>query len=216
MRTAGLRGSAAACAVVVAACAGCSPAATPILRAPEGGTPSATATSTPSTAGSSLVLPTVTAGTPPTAGPVRPPSTVPASPPVPTTAAASFADPVTVAVAWMTQFCATDYREPINNQIQRAAAFATPAATAADLATGDTPQTYAQVQAQKLSTRCDHISAEIDPEAPQDADQVWVVVSADRTQLADDQPFQSAPLTETRAMVHVDGRWLVDRPGQAG
>ncbi|CRK57003.1 hypothetical protein [Alloactinosynnema sp. L-07] len=117
----------------------------------------------------------------------------------------------------MTQWCATDYREPINAAIERAATFATPAGTAADLAKGDTPATYRTSVELKVGNRCDHISATVSPEAPRAPGAVYVVITARRTQLADDHPFQVVPVVTTRAVLRQpDGRWLVDVHVEAG
>lgn len=117
----------------------------------------------------------------------------------------------------MAQYCATDYREPINANITRAAVFATPAGTAADTKTADTPDTYRQVRDQKLSSRCANITAQTDPDGPSSPTRLYVQVSAIRTQLAGDQPFQTSPLTSTRRVIQgADGYWRVDIAVDAG
>lgn len=184
------------------------------LRQPTSSTsllPPTTANS-PSTSESSLVVPTATPITP--SGTVGAPSTVP---PAPDPAPASYSDPVTVARAWMAQWCATDWREPINANIERASVFQTPAGKTADLATGDTPQSYQRVVEQQLANRCDQITAEISQEAPAGPNQVYVVVTASRTQLVADRAFQVVGVTSIRSVLRQpDGRWLVDVQVVAG
>jgi hypothetical protein len=124
---------------------------------------------------------------------------------------------VVVAEAWMQQFCATDYHEPINDNVRRAAVFATAASTAADLAAGDTPATYHQVVAQQLASRCADVTAQTDPDGPSSPTEVYVQVSAIRTQLAGGAPFQTMPVTSIRRVLRgADGRWLVDIAVDAG
>jgi hypothetical protein len=162
-----------------------------------------------------MTLPTVSPITP--TGSAGAPTGVPASAPPPDTSPGSYADPVTVTRAWFAQFCQTDYPEPVNGNIARAAVFATPAAVAEDTAAGETATGYRQVQDQKLATRCDGISVEVNPEAPARPDLVYVVVAATTTQLADGRPFQTLPTTSTRRVVRGgDGRWLVDIAVAAG
>jgi hypothetical protein len=212
-RTVGFTAVALAAAAV--AVAGCSARPGTDAQQPSGPTWSTQATS-PSPTGSRLVLPPVSPITP-SPGRVGTPSTVPPAPPAPDTSSATFADPVVVARAWMTQWCAMDYREPINHNVERASVFATSAGKAADLAAGDSPATYRSVVEQKLTNRCDRIIAEVSPEAPHGPNQVYVVLTADRTQLAADQPFQVLPVITTRSVIRqADGRWLVDVHVEAG
>jgi hypothetical protein len=206
-------GLAAAVAVVCAGCSVLSPApASSTALTGSGGAPISAPSTTPT---DQVALPTVTAITPSdTAGT---PDGVPAAAPAPDTSAATYANPVTVTTAWMQQFCQTDYQEPINGNVTRAAVFATPAGTAADLAAGDTPTSYQQVVAQKLSSRCSNVTAQLDPEGPSGPNEVYVEVSASQTQLADGSPFEVLPLTSTRRVLRgADGRWLVDIAEDAG
>lgn len=207
-----MAGSLVAIAVVLAGCSSGRPAPSTTPTTPGG----STVVTSPSPApGSKLVLPPVSPITP--SGRVGAPSTVPPAPPAPDTSPAVFADPAVVARAWMAQWCATDYREPINHNVERASVYATAAGKAADLAAGDSPATYRSVVEQKVSNRCDHITAEISPEAPRGPDQVYVVLTADRTQLAADVPFQVLPVITTRSVIRqADGRWLVDVHVEAG
>ena len=208
-------GLAAAVAAVTLACAGCSVSSTApaFPTAPAEPGTGAVGPSTPSSG--QLVLPTVTAITP--TGMVGAPDGVPVPAPPPDTSAASYADPVTVTTAWMQQYCQTDYQEPINANIERASVFATPAGTAADLAAGDTPQGYQQVVAEQVSNRCSGITAQIDPDGPSGPNEVYVAVSATRTQLANGVPFQTIPLHSVRRVLRgADGRWLVDVAVDAG
>lgn len=211
------RAAAALAVAALAALAACS------SRAVDGTTSSTTAstaetTPTPTTStapGSRLALPTATPITP--SGRAGTPSTVPPPPPAPTGAVVDYSDPVAVARTWMTQWCPSDYREPVNNNVERAQIFATPAGKAADLARGNTATGYRSMIEQKLSARCDRITAEISPEAPRGPSQVYVVLTADRTQLATDVPFQVVPVTTTRSVIRQpDGRWLVDVHVDAG
>lgn len=210
----------AAAALAVAALAACSSPALDTPPSTTGSTTGSTAETTPtpttsSAPGSRLALPTATPITP--SGRVGTPSTVPPPPPAPTGAAVDYSDPVAVARAWMTQWCPSDYREPVNNNIERAQIFATPAGKASDLARGNTAAGYRSMIEQKLSGRCDRITAEISPEAPRGPSQVYVVLTADRTQLAADVPFQVVPVTTTRSVIRQpDGRWLVDVHVDAG
>jgi hypothetical protein len=147
----------------------------------------------------------------------NPPTGIPSPAPSPPFTADLYATPVSVAVAWMTQWCSTDWRAPRNDNVQRAAALQTSIAAANDLATGDSEATYRQVQALKVSSACDQVSAEVDPEAPEGPNRMYVIVTASRTRMADGHPFQTAPESSTRAVVRrTDGRWLVDVAVDAG
>lgn len=216
MRTWISTGLAAALAVLV--CAGCSsPTPEPTIPAPTGPQLSA---STPATSPSpppesGLRLPSVSPITP--SAPAGTPSTVPPPPTAPTAATTDFADPVAVTRAWMTQWCASDYRQPRNNNVERATVFATAAGKTADLQAGDSEAAYRAVVEQKLSTRCDRITAELIPEAPRGEDQVYVRATATRTLLAADVAFQTEQVLTTRAVLRQpDGRWLVDVHVEAG
>jgi hypothetical protein len=117
----------------------------------------------------------------------------------------------------MTQWCASDYRQPRNNNVERATVFATTAGKTADLQAGDSEASHRAVVEQKLSTRCDRITAEIIPEAPRGEGQVYVRATATRTLLAADVAFQTEPVLTTRAVLRQpDGRWLVDVHVEAG
>lgn len=169
-----------------------------------------------STSATQLAPPTATAVTP-SSGHAGTPPRIPSPAPPPNTASATYADPVTVATAWLQQWCQTDYQEPINANVTRAAVFATPAATDADTAAGDTADSHRQAQSQQVSARCDGIAAHVDPEAPASPTQVYVQVSANRTQLAAGVPFQTMPFSAMRRIVRGgDGRWLVDIAVDAG
>jgi hypothetical protein len=168
------------------------------------------------TASPSLALPPVTASHPPTTT-AHPPTGVPAPAPAPPFTAEVYVSPVSVATAWMTQWCSTDWRRPRNEHVQRAAALQTSFAAAVDLAAGDSEATYRQVQAMKVSSACDHVAAEVDPEAPAGQNRVYVIVTANRTRLADGHPIQITPESLTRAVVRQPGgRWLVDVAVDAG
>jgi hypothetical protein len=117
----------------------------------------------------------------------------------------------------MEQWCTTDWRESINANIERASRFQTAPGKAADLVAGDTPETYRQIVEQQMASRCDQIDADISDEAPSGPTQVYVVVTANRTQLAADRAFQVTPLTSVRSVLRQpDGRWLVDVEVVAG
>jgi hypothetical protein len=146
--------------------------------------------------------------TPPTATVSLPRVTAPA--PLPYPARELFADPVTVARAWMAQWCATDYREQRRWNIQRAAAFQTSAAAAADLAAGDTPDDLARAREQRLSRSCDQVTAAAVPSAWTSPTESVVVVTALRTEIVSGVS-SSAPLRSVRRVVRDGaGRWLVD------
>ncbi|RDI35413.1 hypothetical protein [Lentzea flaviverrucosa] len=194
-------------------CAGCSsPTPQATVPPPSGSTP---ATSPSPPPGSGLRLPSASPITP--TAPAGTPSTVPPPPTAPTAATTDFRDPVAVTRAWMTQWCASDYRQPRNNNVERATVFATTAGKTADLQAGDSEASHRAVVEQKLSTRCDRITAEIIPEAPRGEGQVYVRATATRTLLAADVAFQTEPVLTTRAVLRQpDGRWLVDVHVEAG
>ncbi|WP_143023056.1 hypothetical protein [Lentzea jiangxiensis] len=117
----------------------------------------------------------------------------------------------------MTQWCASDYRQPRNNNVERATVFSTAAGKTADLHAGDDESAHRAMIEQKLSTRCDRITAEIIPEAPRSDDQVYIRTTATRTLLSDDVAFQTEPVLTTRSVLRQpDGRWLVDIGVEAG
>ncbi|WP_143086489.1 hypothetical protein [Amycolatopsis saalfeldensis] len=186
------------------------------------GSPTATP-ATPDAGTTSATVPASGQFTLPTAAPVTPtsgagaPSGIPAPAPAPEPTPALYADPVAVARAWMGQFCETSFEEPINANLTRAGVYATGAGTAADTERGDTPDTYQQMREQKLTTRCDQVEAQVNPDAPATPDMVYVEVSATSTQLAAGLPFQTSPVISTRRVVRGgDGRWLVDVAVDAG
>ncbi|MFI5591267.1 hypothetical protein ACIA5G_39875 [Amycolatopsis sp. NPDC051758] len=176
----------------------------------------ATASAPAPTTSPSVALPPVTATVPPTTT-ANPPTGVPSPAPAPPFTADAYVSPVSVATAWMTQWCSSDWRQPRNDNVQRAAALQTSFAAAADLAAGDSEGAYRQMQDMKVSSACDHVTAEVDPEAPAGQNRVFVIVTANRTRMADGRPFQTAPESSTRAVVRqTDGRWLVDVAVDAG
>lgn len=199
-------------------CVGCSSPA-PERTVPAPPRPELSA-STPATSpspppGSGLRLPSVSPITP--SAPAGTPSTVPPPPTAPTAATTDFANPVAVTRSWMTQWCASDYRQARNNNVERATVFSTTAGKTADLRAGDSEAAYRSVVEQKLSTRCDRITAELIPEAPRGEDQVYVRATATRTLLAADVAFQIEHVLTTRAVLRQpDGRWLVDIHVEAG
>lgn len=133
-------------------------------------------------------------------------------PTAPTAATTNFHDPAAVARDWMTQWCPFDYREPRNNNVERATIFTTPAAKTADLAHGTTIEAYRIVVTQKLSRRCDQITGAITPNAAHSTELV-AVLTARRIDLAADAPVSSDTVTVVRTMLlQPDGRWLVDVP----
>lgn len=216
MRTWTSTGLATALAVLV--CAGCSsPAPDQPGPAPTGPALSA---STPATSpsplpGSGLRLPSVSPITP--SAPAGTTSTVPPPPTAPTAATTDFADPVAVTRSWMTQWCASDHRQRRNNNVERATVFSTSAGKTADLQAGDSEAAHRAVVEQKLSTRCDRITAEVIPEAPRGEGQVYVRATATRTLLAADVAFQTEQVLTTRSVLRQpDGRWLVDVHVEAG
>ncbi|MFD9701257.1 hypothetical protein [Lentzea sp. NPDC059081] len=201
----------------VLVCAGCS------SLAPERSVPTPTgpqlSVSTPATSpsppGSGLRLPSVSPITP--SAPAGMPSTVPPPPTAPTAATTDFTDPVAVTRSWMTQWCASDYRQPRNNNVERATVFSTSAGKTADLQAGDSEAAYRAVIEQKLSTRCGRITAELIPEAPRGEWQVYVRATATRTLLTADVAFQTEQVLTTRSVLRQpDGRWLVDVHVEAG
>lgn len=173
----------------------------------------AACTSTPATVPTAdLVISTTTIPASTSRGSTAPPTTAPPPPTAPTAATTDFRDPVAVARDWMTQWCSSDYREPHNHNIERATVFATPAAKSTDLAYGTTTEAYRTVVTQRLSSRCDQITAAINPDAEQDR-QLVVVLVAHRTDLVADVPVSSDTVTVARSMLlQPDGRWLVDVP----
>ncbi len=176
----------------------------------------ATASAPAPATGPSVALPPVTASVPATTT-ANPPTGVPAPAPSPPFTADVYASPVSVATAWMTQWCSTDWQQPRIANVQRAAALQTSFAAAADLAAGDSEAAYRQMQDMKVSSACDHVAAEVDPEAPAGQNRVFVIVTANRTRMADGRPFQTAPESSTRAVVRQsNGRWLVDVAVDAG
>jgi hypothetical protein len=129
---------------------------------------------------------------------------------------AVFADPVRVALAWMDQWCATDYREPINTNLRRAAVFQTADGAASDLAEGGTSDTYDRARQQRLVAVCDDVTATLIPEAPATQSQVYVVITARRALAVDQSPLQYEHLHQVRLVEHASGRWLVDLKVDAG
>ncbi|WP_410646295.1 hypothetical protein [Amycolatopsis sp. cmx-4-54] len=198
-----------ACLVLAATAGACSYQEPTEAPSPQGSAPASP------TAQGQFTLPPVAPITPTSANAA--PTGVPPAVAPPHVDTALFTDPLRVTTAWMRQFCQTDFTEPINGNLTRAATYATPEATASDTTHGDTAQTYQQMQTQKLAARCDQVEATINPEAPTTPSMVYVQVSAARTQLANGRPFQTLPLVSTRRVVRGDDdRWLVDVAVDAG
>lgn len=195
--------------VLAATAGGCSDQKPTEVPPPQGSAPASP------TAQGQFTLPPVAPITPTSANTA--PTGVPPAVAPPHVDAALFTDPLRVTTAWMRQYCQTDFMEPLNGNLTRAATYATPEATASDTTHGDTTQSYQQMRNQKLATRCDQVEASINPEAPTTPSMVYVQVSAARTQLTDGRPFQTLPLASTRRVVRGgDGRWLVDAGVDAG
>ncbi|MFE3177893.1 hypothetical protein ACFXPA_22150 [Amycolatopsis sp. NPDC059090] len=132
-------------------------------------------------------------------------------------AAEMFASPTAVAEAWMREWCAFDWREPLNGNLERAGRFETAAATRADRARGDNARSYEAARAQQVSSTCDTVSATANPEAPQCPDTAYLMISARRTDLAAGVPFETSTLQSIREVVRQpDGRWLVGDQVEAG
>ncbi|GAA1027296.1 MULTISPECIES: hypothetical protein [Amycolatopsis] len=191
-------------------CAGCGAAA----LAPAASDPSS-ATS-PSGAGpNSIVVSPVPAAPPPMpstfqTGPAESAGPVPAGADV-------FASPTAVAEAWMREWCAFDWREPLNGNLERAARFETAAAARADRTRGDNTRSYGAARAQQVSSTCGAVSATLNPEAPHSPDSAYLVVSARRTDFAAGVPFETSTLQSVREAVRqADGRWLVGDQVEAG
>jgi hypothetical protein len=122
-----------------------------------------------------------------------------------------------VSVEWLRQWCALDWREPMNANLDRASRYQTTAAARADRRKGDDENTYRAVQAQQLSSGCDEITATPSPEAPHGADLTYLVLSARRVDSAAGTAFQSEQMQSVRRVVRqADGRWLVDEQVEAG
>lgn len=153
---------------------------------------------------------------PPAPAPIHPPTAtvslprVTAPAPLPYPAPELFADPVTVARAWMAQWCATDYREQRRWNVQRAAAFQTSAAAAADLATGDTPDDLARAREQRRSRWCDEVMAVTVPSAKASPTDAVVLITARRTEVTSAGSASTLLRTIRRAVCDNSGRWLVD------
>ena len=191
--------------VVAVAVLGCSQPRTPD---PPTDRNTAATTTTHGASTYSRESPKTAVSTPSTHMPV---SGVTAPAPLPYPARELFVDPQTVAKSWMAQWCATDYHEPRNYNVQRAAAFATSTATAADLAAGDSPETYSLAQQHKLSRHCGLITAVPAPQLFPTATQVAVVIAADRVELADGQMVNSRQMSTIRRVVRIaEARWIVD------
>lgn len=172
---------------------------------------------TPVTVSGSIAIPPPPSVPPPTSTIAAPPSEVPPPPGHPSPEPGLFTDPVTVAVEWMRQWCAFDWQEPRNANLDRAAAFQTSSGAQEDRRRGDDAHTYEQVRAQQVSGRCDQVSAAPSPEAPSSPDTVFLVVSARRVNLAAGEPFESEAVSTVRRVVRqADGRWLVGGPQEAG
>ncbi|MFC9249877.1 hypothetical protein [Amycolatopsis thailandensis] len=127
-----------------------------------------------------------------------------------------FANPVAVSSEWLREWCTTDWREPMNANLGRAARYQTRVGVKADLREGDNEGTYESAREQQLSSGCDEIVATPSPEAPQSADQLYVVLSARRVNSAAGVAFEEEQLRSLRRVVLQDGRWLVDERVEAG
>ncbi|WP_410604730.1 hypothetical protein [Amycolatopsis sp. lyj-90] len=128
-----------------------------------------------------------------------------------------FADPVAVTTAWLREWCATDWREPMNANLHRAARYQTPSAVKADLRDGDDENTYRSAQEQQLSSGCDEVVATPSPEAPQSPDLRYLVLSARRVNSAAGVAFETEQVRSMRRVVlQPRGRWLVAEQVEAG
>ncbi|MEV7043740.1 hypothetical protein [Amycolatopsis sp. NPDC051061] len=192
-------------------CAGCTarPAAS---GAPAGSSaqqrPAGTTTRVPVT--------TVAPRSPAQSGVTVVPPLSPATPPAPGDPAV-FATAQAVGVEWLRQWCAVDWREPMNANLDRAARFQTAAAARADRRDGDDENTYRSAREQQLISACDRITATESPEAPHSAEVAYLIISARRVDSASGTAFEDRPVQSVRRVVRQpDGRWLVDEQVEAG
>ncbi|WIX98181.1 hypothetical protein QRX60_29395 [Amycolatopsis mongoliensis] len=118
---------------------------------------------------------------------------------------------------WLREWCALDWHEPMNANLDRASRYQTSAAAEEDRRKGDDDNTYRTAQAQRLSSGCDEITAAPSPEAPRSADVAFLVLSARRVNSASGVAFESEQVQSVRRVVRqADGRWLVDEQVEAG
>ncbi|MFC3456322.1 hypothetical protein [Amycolatopsis speibonae] len=130
---------------------------------------------------------------------------------------APFTGPAAVGTEWLREWCALDWHEPMNANLDRAARYQTTAAAKADRRTGDNEDTYRSVREQQLSSGCDEVTAAASPEAPQSADVAYLVLSARRVNSAAGKAFETEQVRSVRRVLRqADGRWLVDTQVEAG
>jgi hypothetical protein len=186
---------------------------------------------TSSVAPSSTAPPAPTSSGPPVTGPPlrqRPqlhpvpgqdPATVkvipaPHQPPI----ATELSTPTAAVVAWATRWCPFTYTEALGAAETRSQ----PAMTPAGWSSFD-PRTdpvsvgaWAGVTAAGLTGTCSAPAAVISPEAPSSAVAAYVTVTLTRVVTSTTGPTTVETVTDTRLILLVDGRWLVDTPARAG
>jgi hypothetical protein len=128
-----------------------------------------------------------------------------------------FASPTSAGVEWLRQWCAYDWREPMNSNLDRASQFQTTSAAKDERRTGDDENTYKVARAQQLTSGCDELAATPSPEAPSSGNVAYLVLSARRVNSAAGVAFESEQVRSVRrVLLQADGRWLVDEQVAAG
>ena len=191
----------------VLCCAGCAGSAlvpSPGLPTPGEGT---------TTTGARITVAPVPPRPPTTAREIPPPKSVVSIP----NDGDVFTSATTVAAEWLRHWCALDWQEPMNANLDRASHYETTAAAREDRRRGDDANTYASMRAQQVSSSCADVTAAQSPEAPNSTDVVYLVLAARRTTLAAGKPTGDEPVRDVRRVIRqADGRWLVDLPVEAG
>jgi len=120
--------------------------------------------------------------------------------------------------AWAARWCPFGYTEALG----AAETWSEPAMTPAGWASFD-PRTdpvavgaWAGVTAAGLTGTCSTPATVISPEAPSSATAAYVTVTLTRVVTSTTGPTTVETVTDTRLVLLVDGRWLVDTPARAG
>jgi hypothetical protein len=132
--------------------------------------------------------------------------------------ATELSTPTSAVATWASRWCPFTYTEALGAAETRSQ----PAMTPAGWSSFD-PRTdpvsvgaWAGVTAAGLTGICSAPAAVISPEAPSSTTAAYVTVTLTRLVISTTGPTTVETVTDTRLVLFVDGRWLVDTPARAG
>lgn len=126
--------------------------------------------------------------------------------------------PTSAVAAWAARWCPFSFTEPLGAAETRSEPVMTPAGWASFDPRTDpvTVGAWAGVTGAGLTGTCSKPDVAISPEAPSSTTASYVTVTLTRVVTSTTGPTTVETVTDTRLVLLVDGRWLVDTPAHAG